>query len=178
MIEAFSHDCDIVMIALTQGQVMLVDPQDADLALKHWWSTIPGRNTAYAGRAPNGRGMVYIHREILSNPTDGQVDHIDRDGLNNTRENLRVVSVSANQHNRDFDPDASINVWVTNAGKTVHMVRMRVNGRAISMGAFPSRTAARLLVRINRARILKGMPVVGYKRANVYAPWRRHEWSL
>lgn len=38
---------------------------------------------------------IYMHRLILGDPS-GTVDHIDRDGLNNRRKNLRVGSQFAN----------------------------------------------------------------------------------
>jgi len=41
-----------------------------------------------------------MHRFLLSPPEDKWVDHIDGDGLNNRRSNLRLVSPSQNGHNR------------------------------------------------------------------------------
>ena len=48
------------------------------------------------------REEYYLHRLILGAPVKGfEIDHIDRDGLNNTRENLRLASRGENTYNKD-----------------------------------------------------------------------------
>src|SRR5262249_42360056 len=42
---------------------------------------------------------VLLHRFILAAPTDKQVDHRDGDGLNCTRQNLRLATHGQNMHN-------------------------------------------------------------------------------
>ena len=50
--------------------------------------------------APGGYSYLEMHRLILV-PSEGlQVDHINRDGLDNRRSNLRLVTVSHNLRNR------------------------------------------------------------------------------
>ena len=44
--------------------------------------------------------LVLMHREIIGVPYGVQVDHIDHDGLNNTRGNLRLATHSQNNANR------------------------------------------------------------------------------
>lgn len=55
-----------------------------------------------------GKGKtIYLHHLILGLPGDKQlvVDHIDRDPLNNTRDNLRVVTRRENTLNSyKYDP--------------------------------------------------------------------------
>jgi hypothetical protein len=49
----------------------------------------------------NGKRKVsFMHREILNTPLNKQVDHIDHDGLNNQRDNIRICSVSQNHMNK------------------------------------------------------------------------------
>lgn len=48
-----------------------------------------------------------MHREIMMPPQGMQVDHIDRNGLNNTRENLRICTASQNHGNRKRDKRTS-----------------------------------------------------------------------
>lgn len=62
------------------------------------WTILKKGNTKYAiakivcdGAIKN----IYMHRLILGHPT-GHTDHIDRDGLNNRRFNLRVGSAMQN----------------------------------------------------------------------------------
>lgn len=97
-------------IPLTQGKVAIVDAEDCEWLNQWKW---------YAHREDRGKGDLYIsyavrttkkadgrrttvsmHREILRlNPGESGVDHIDHDGLNNTKVNLRLCTQSQNNAN-------------------------------------------------------------------------------
>jgi hypothetical protein len=73
----------------------VVDDDDIELVAHHRWAIHHRRNTKYASTQINGH-IVYLHR-LLMNPPDGlQVDHIDGDGLNNQRSNLRLATNAQN----------------------------------------------------------------------------------
>jgi hypothetical protein len=58
--------------------------------------------TPYAVRSvrQNGKSRrIYMHRAIMGAAKGQQVDHIDGDGLNNCRYNLRLATAAENQHN-------------------------------------------------------------------------------
>lgn len=55
--------------------------------------------TTYAARS-EGKSTVLLHREVFQAPKGFQVDRVDGDGLNNRKENLRLVSSSENGRNR------------------------------------------------------------------------------
>lgn len=42
---------------------------------------------------------IYMHKLILNTPQKLQTDHIDRNKLNNQRNNLRTSTPAENQHN-------------------------------------------------------------------------------
>jgi hypothetical protein len=94
-------------INLTRGYVTIVDDEDYEyLSLKKWHSKPFGNGLAYAcGKvwipAEHKSKNVKMHRVILG-ITDPAiiVDHINRDGLDNRRVNLRVCSRTQNQANR------------------------------------------------------------------------------
>lgn len=83
--------------------VALVDDEDLDrLAMSRWFPTWR-RGTFYARRnASSGRGRnttEYMHRVILGVPPGVKVDHVDGDGLNNRRANLRRATSAENARN-------------------------------------------------------------------------------
>lgn len=90
-------------IILTKGMKALVDDKDFEEVNKHFWRVfIPkGRGTTYAIRSKRVGGkmkIVLMHRQILGEP-GGITDHINNNGLDNRRGNLRVCTDSQNLMN-------------------------------------------------------------------------------
>jgi len=56
------------------------------------------KNVAYAAVDFKGK-RILMHRLILQAPKGMLVDHIDHNGLNNTRDNLRLATRSQNGYN-------------------------------------------------------------------------------
>ncbi len=97
-------------VQLTQGFVARIDDEDWDLVTQYKWHVVRKPRNAYAMAHPvvNGKRLtVLMHRLILSAPKDLQVDHMDHDGLNNQRENLRLVTNAQNQMNCNRRPKNS-----------------------------------------------------------------------
>lgn len=69
-----------------------------------WWCASVSKHTIYAIRREKGpdglRHPIMLHRFILDAPPGKDVDHIDGDGLNNARANLRLTSRAINASNR------------------------------------------------------------------------------
>jgi len=90
-------------IPLTQGKVALVDDQDYEELSKHKWHASKIGKSWYAtrtvGKWPHQK-TILMHRQLL-NPSPGlECDHINGNGLDNRRCNLRVCTRSQNNMNR------------------------------------------------------------------------------
>ena len=107
--EVIGNQTDVIRVPLSQGYVATVDAADAELiAGQKWSATVQLRSdgsvrAVYAQRRQVVNGIkrpVLMHRVIAGETQGLEVDHIDGDGLNNTRANLRLVSRAQNAHNR------------------------------------------------------------------------------
>lgn len=91
-------------IPLTQGQYAIVDPDDFERLNKHKWHAKKFKNSYYAARsvriAAKRRVPVQMHREIIDPPDHLYVDHINRNGLDNRKANLRLATCAQNVINR------------------------------------------------------------------------------
>jgi len=83
-------------IKLPKGYVALVDNKDYKSLSGYKWS-ISGRG--YAFTCVKGK-FIWMHKLLLNVESNKQVDHINRNKLDNTRKNLRVCSVAENCRNR------------------------------------------------------------------------------
>lgn len=82
-------------IKLTQGKVAIVDDEDYERINKHKWCCIGG----YAGRNINGK-HYYLHWEIIGKPKKGlEIDHTNKNKLDNRKSNLRICNRSQNNRN-------------------------------------------------------------------------------
>ena len=89
----------MLTIPLTQGKVAIVDDCDSDLAALTWHYH-PTKGGGYAARNAPGRGWtgwIYLHKIIAERMgLDGEIDHRDRNKLNNRRSNLRKATQQQN----------------------------------------------------------------------------------
>lgn len=115
---------DSVRIPLTQGQSAIIDADDEELVSGSRWRASRSRNTFYARTGPPN-AQIWMHRLILGLPPGKvpEVDHIDGNGLNNRRANLRTATRTQNaantahrHHNRSGfkGVHASGSYWIAN----------------------------------------------------------------
>lgn len=86
-------------IKLTQGKFALVDDADYEWLVQFKWCIVKVRRIYYAIRAVQGK-TVYMHRFMLEAPKDMDIDHINHNGLDNRRANLRICTHIQNLQNK------------------------------------------------------------------------------
>lgn len=88
----------ICVVPVTQGFSAYIDEQDAELVLASSWSVVRTKYNVYAKAKRAGR-YVLMHRLIMGEPVGLDVDHLNHNGLDNRRQNLRVGTRSQNNAN-------------------------------------------------------------------------------
>lgn len=132
-------------IPLPCGRLFEIDDQDFPLVSPFKWGISKKRTsrTLYV-KARIGGKTVHLHRWLLDLDPSQKVDHIDGNGLNNTRSNLRIATQSQNMVNA---PKISSN---TSGFKGVHWnkkdsrwrAEITVQGKCHSIGSFKDATEA------------------------------------
>lgn len=135
-------------IKLTQNQYAIVDDEDFEKLNHHKWCATKKGNTYYVRRGGNPRKgikQIMMHREIMDNPMGLEIDHIDGNGLNNQRSNLRICTHRQNLWNsRPYNKNTSSTL------KGVHWCKARkrwiarvcINGKSTYIGSFLSEDEA------------------------------------
>lgn len=93
---------NIIEIPLSQGQVALIDEADYALVSQYRWHARKCGKTYYAFSSQRNGGNqknIRMHR-LIAGEVGLEVDHIDGDGLNNTRGNLRSCTHAENMRNQ------------------------------------------------------------------------------
>jgi hypothetical protein len=128
-------------IKLTQGMVALVDDEDFEFLHQFkWYASF--EHVFYAKRTVVINGIkrkVYMHHAVIGKPAEDMVcDHIDGNGLNNTKNNLRFLSRSQNSRNRHKHKNNSSSYvgvcW--HKGRNRWVSRIKRDGKSIHLGYF------------------------------------------
>ena len=139
-----------VHIPLSQGKVALVDPEDFPRVSQFHWCYQKARRTEYAFRCVNRDGKKtreYLHRFLLSPEPHEWVDHKDGDGLNCTRQNLRLTDRKGNARNA---PKPESGFTASYKGVAHHKNRenwtaaIQVEGKEIHLGTYATEEEAAL----------------------------------
>lgn len=130
------NDPNARYIPLSQGRFAIVDTEDYEELAKRKWYCSAKKNRAYAmRRRPGAEKRILMHRWIMNAPDNLFVDHIDGNGLNNRRANLRLCTPAQNARNRRPDRNCHSkykgvtwgklqNKWlatISNAGRHTHL---------------------------------------------------------
>jgi hypothetical protein len=92
-------------IPLTRGRFAIVDPEDYEKLSKYKWHALQYGESFYAVRigrkseARHGKN-IWMHRVVLGLDEGEICDHINHNGLDNRKANLRPATHSQNMQNR------------------------------------------------------------------------------
>lgn len=129
-------------ITLSNGMIAKVDDQDYERLSAHAWHYDP-KGGGYARALVGGREcrkLLQMHRVVMDAPEGVQVDHINGDGLDNRRCNLRLASRSQNQQNIFVAPTNQTGYkgvhWDASKGK--YRAQIMKDKRRYRLGRFDS----------------------------------------
>ena len=137
------------LVPLTRGTFAQVDDEDYARVIAHKWhlATTKGakHDLRYAHRTiviSGKKTTLTLHRFILDPPSGAFVDHLDGDGLNNTRSNLRICTPRQNAMNRRKGCPDSSSKWKGVSLKKFKTIQLKwqaslaVNKQKIYIGYF------------------------------------------
>jgi len=145
-------------IPLTRGLYAIVDPEDYPRLIKYKWCAQAAHNSFYAVawyRLPGSGKRVHIimHRYIMTrlNPVPCtlypglMIDHIDGNGLDNRKANLRIATRAQNNRNRNKTKTAWISKYkgvTKNRKDGKWLAAIGHNYRFIYLGSFDTEIQA------------------------------------
>lgn len=127
-------------IPLTRGKVALVDDEDFESLSRFKWQASQESGIWYARR---GHKTIRMHTQIMGGLN---VDHRNRNGLDNRRENLRFATRSQNGFNtklfKSNKSGAKGVSWYKWLAVPKWRADIKVNGRKIHLGYFHDKDEA------------------------------------
>lgn len=134
----------MALIPLSRGLFATVDDADLHLVADIKWHAHPNGRVSRNYYAVNGRGGAkptiagrrYMHRLILGAEPEQYVDHVNGDGLDNRRVNLRIATAADNARNATSKrPHGYRGIWLDRSN-TKWRVRICVNYQTIRSSGF------------------------------------------
>ena len=137
----------LAYVPLTRGYEATIDASDAHLIDGVNWHALVSRRTVYGARTDLSTGAprgVLLHRIIMGEPAGLEIDHIDGNGLNNARENLRVATAAQNKQNRKMQKNNASGLkgasW--HKGDKKWQAVISFNGKSRYLGMFETKEDA------------------------------------
>ena len=142
----FIGDSIMKRIPLTQGKFAIVDDEDYEWLMQWKWHANKIGHTCYARRRAIKNGKVtyiYMHREIAKTPKNLQADHVNGNGSDNRKFNIRNCTHQQNLQNMQTSTGTSQYKGVTwyKRDKT-WQAEIRQNSKGIFLGRFSTEIEA------------------------------------
>ena len=135
-------------IELTQGKCALVDDGDYKMLMCKKWHAVNIRSKCelerWAAAFSKNNKKIYMHRIVCSAPKGYVVDHINGNGLDNRRSNLRICKHKMNTRNRGQNNGRLFPKGVSKSND-VFRCRIEVDGKKIELGRYRTVTEAAMV---------------------------------
>lgn len=121
------------------GKFVLVDDEDFERLNKwRWFCTRYGyaARTIHSKRPNRIDKTFFMHREVNQTPDNLFTDHINRDRLDNRKENLRTVTGTQNQFNKGLQKNNKSGVMGVQWHVSKWWARVYINKKPISLGCY------------------------------------------
>ncbi|MFA6851065.1 MAG: HNH endonuclease [Selenomonadaceae bacterium] len=150
---------DITIIFCRNGFETTVDTSDLEKVKKYKGTWIvnnsnPGKLHYIYGNFQGG--MLLLHRYIMGAPKGMSIDHLNHDGLNNCRNNLRIVTHAQNMQNRNVHKNSKSGIrgvyWDKQRKRWV--VEIKLNSKKIYKKRFNNILDAENTAKEMRAKLL------------------------
>lgn len=132
----------MMTIKLTQGKVAFIDDCDFQEISAYKWHALTDGYNWYAARKRDGK-QFRMHNQLMVPPVGCFVDHLDGNGLNNQRRNMRVCSHAQNMANTKKKKNNKSGFkgvcWKKKNKKWVSQIK---SGRVIHLGLFTDKIEA------------------------------------
>lgn len=165
-------DNNTIAIGLTENNIALIDSEDLHIVNKYYWTywIWDAKNTGYALATPlYGTGIktrIKMHRLIMGVSGSQTIDHINRNGLDNRKSNLRLCNSTENCRNQGLRKDN------TSGYKGVKFVkhsngfqaRIQVDKKRISLGVFKCCKAAAYAYDLAAIKYFKNFAYTNFPR--------------
>lgn len=134
---------DLAYVPLTRGFEAIIDAADAETAGRfNWYALVTKTGHTYALRALKKGGdeeARLLHRLIMSAPAGMDVDHINGNGLDNRRANLRVCTHAQNMANQRIERMNSLGYrGVYQKSRRSFRAEISVMDRKVHLGCYPT----------------------------------------
>lgn len=139
----------VAYIQLTKDYEAVIDVEDAPLVKNYNWSVVVRPHVIYAKRTSlrsmtGKRLTVFLHREIMNAPDHLEVDHINKNGLDNRRSNLRLATRQQNACNQKAHADNRSGIKGVTQSRGRWAAYIQVKGVAKNLGRFPTKEMAHI----------------------------------
>lgn len=139
-------------LLLRDGTVTLVDADVYEWAQhKRWYRN---SNGYVVGIHPITGKRCGLHRIIMCPPPGLEVDHLNRNKLDNRRANMRRVTHQQNRQNLAAQRNSSTGVRGVSPDRKRYRARLHLNGKRVWVGVFDTIDAAGEAVQAARRRLM------------------------